>query len=249
MAVPADGTCAADVDKAVASVSRRFRKIDILINNAGMDRIGSIVEEKDFACWRRVFECLSLEAGLANASIGLFYSNPGDADTSLTAGAYDPTELERSPPLRAMIAQTEDKTRSVDRGAAALAANTRERLRVLHVRKASLPPPTWRVRSGATALALAEESPAAIEREEGRDDEYTRHQSSVLANFHAGAGGYAEALAVHRVALQARQSLFGGYNSDTLNSCYAAALCLCRLGRHEEARRVQLETARGPLLD
>lgn len=97
---------------------------------------------------------------------------------------------------------------------------------------------TAHLAAGSTALALllAKESLAGIERDKGPNDDYTSHQSFVLANFHAAAGEYAEALAMHRVALQARRNLFGEYNSDTLNSYYAVALCLYRLDRYEEAR-------------
>ncbi|KAI9155704.1 putative extracellular serine carboxypeptidase [Paramyrothecium foliicola] len=92
------------------------------------------------------------------------------------------------------------------------------------------------VGTGRLALALAKDSLVGVERENGPDHPYTRHQSFILANFHAAVGEYAEGLTIHRMALEARRSLFGEFNSDTLNSYYAVALCLFRLQRHEEAR-------------
>ncbi|KAI1453721.1 hypothetical protein F4805DRAFT_357611 [Annulohypoxylon moriforme] len=56
MAVSVDVSCLSEISHVIASVKSKFGHVDILINNAGIDRIGSMQYEADFQAWWKVFE-------------------------------------------------------------------------------------------------------------------------------------------------------------------------------------------------
>ncbi|KAF3064582.1 Dehydrogenase/reductase SDR family member 7B [Daldinia childiae] len=56
MAVSVDVACLSEISQAIASIKSKFGHVDILINNAGIDRIGSMQYETDFQAWWKVFE-------------------------------------------------------------------------------------------------------------------------------------------------------------------------------------------------
>ncbi|KAK5653463.1 hypothetical protein OQA88_8949 [Cercophora sp. LCS_1] len=56
ISIRADITSQSDLDQAMARIQSELGHIDILINNAGVDRIGSFHEEEDFDAWWRVVE-------------------------------------------------------------------------------------------------------------------------------------------------------------------------------------------------
>lgn len=90
--------------------------------------------------------------------------------------------------------------------------------------------------SWAEALAAAQDAIAHVEREKGSDNLYTRNYMFHVANVWANVGNFAKAAEQHNVAVKARIGLFGKTSHDTLNGYYALALCLYKIGKHEEAR-------------
>lgn len=56
LSLRADVSCAEEVADAVACAKRKFGAIDVLINNAGIDRFGSLLLEQDMTAWWRVLE-------------------------------------------------------------------------------------------------------------------------------------------------------------------------------------------------
>ncbi|KAK0646948.1 hypothetical protein B0T16DRAFT_414493 [Cercophora newfieldiana] len=64
MSVSADITCLSQLGKAIARIKERFGSIDVLVNNAGIDRIGSLHCEHDFSVWWRVVE-VNLKGSMA----------------------------------------------------------------------------------------------------------------------------------------------------------------------------------------
>ncbi|KAM5368717.1 hypothetical protein ACJZ2D_009383 [Fusarium nematophilum] len=86
------------------------------------------------------------------------------------------------------------------------------------------------------ATVMAQDAIAHIEREKGRSDPFTNHYMYHVGNIWSAVGEHGKALGLLKASLEARLRLFGETNHDTLNSHFAVALCLYRLGEYAEAR-------------
>ncbi|KAM5343507.1 hypothetical protein ACJ41O_012044 [Fusarium nematophilum] len=56
LGISADLSTDAGIGEVISKAEEVFGSINILVNNAGVDRIGSLQHEQDFAAWWRVFE-------------------------------------------------------------------------------------------------------------------------------------------------------------------------------------------------